>query len=124
MQRSSPLKRAPWGEARKVTDLTEKAFQAQVIELATYLGWWCWHPYYASRSPKGYPDLTMFRERVLFVELKARNAKGRMGKLMPEQIEMSHRCIKAGAEYYHWTPDDWPEIEEVLSRGGAVTVAP
>ena len=120
MKQRTPLKRTPWGEKRKTTQQSEKAFQQQVIDLATLLGWWVWHPYYASRSPKGYPDLTMFRERVMFVELKARDARGRMGKLMPEQVEMAHRCFKAGAEYYHWTPEDWEEIKAVLSRGGTV----
>lgn len=115
------IQRQPWGAPRKKTEQAEKAFQDAVIELASYLNWWCWHPYYASRSPKGYPDLTLFRERVIFAELKARNAKGRMGKLTPEQVEMAHRCFKAGAEYYAWTPDDWDEIKAVLSRGGTVT---
>lgn len=101
----------------------EREFQAQVIELATYLGWWCFHPYYSARSPEGYPDLTMFRERVIFVELKARDGRGRMGKLSPFQTEMAHRAFKAGAEYYLWTPDDFDAIKETLSRGSkTVTV--
>ncbi len=115
------LRRTAWGADKRALVQNEKAFQEQVIELARYLGWWPWHPLVAKFSPKGYPDLTLFRERVLFVELKARDAKGRMGKLMPEQIEMAHRCFRAGAEYYHWTPEDWEEIKEVLSRGGTVT---
>jgi len=114
--------RKPFGEAKKLTRQTERQFQDQVIELATYLGWWVWHPYYAARSPEGYPDLTMFRERVVFAELKARNAKGRMGKLSPFQVEMAQRCFKANAEYYAWNPDDWDALVEVLTRGGSVKV--
>lgn len=118
-----PMKRTPIGEKRKAVQQNEKAFQQQVIDLATLLGWWCWHPYYASRSPAGYPDVSFYRERLIQAELKARRADGRMGKLTPEQVEMAHRCFKAGVEYYAWTPEDWPEIEEVLSRGGTVQVA-
>lgn len=120
MNLRKPMQRSPWGEKRTKVQQAEKAFQEQVIELAQYLGWWPWHPYYAARSPKGYPDLTLFRERVIFAELKARRADGRMGKLTPEQVEMAHRCFKAGAEYYAWTPEDWEDIKAVLSRGGSV----
>lgn len=115
------LKATPWGEKRKTAQQNEKAFQEQVIELAQYLGWWCWHPFYSGRSPAGYPDVSFYRERHFQAELKARRANGRMGKLSPAQVEMAHRCFKAGVEYYAWTPDDWEEIKAVLSRGGTVT---
>ncbi len=122
-QEEQGMRRTAWGADKKAIVQNEKAFQEQVIELAQYLGWWPWHPQVAKFSPKGYPDLTLFRERVLFVELKARDAKGRMGKLMPEQVEMAHRCFRAKVEYYHWTTDDWEVIKEVLSRGGTVTAS-
>lgn len=118
------LQRSPWGQKRKETYQTERAFQNQVEELAMYLGWWTFHLNQPMRSPAGFPDLVMFRERVVFAELKTRSPKtGKAGKLMPAQVEMAQRCFKAGAEYYSFLyPDDWEELCAVLSRGGSVTV--
>lgn len=120
---NSSLNRSEWGATKKATYQSEKAFQAQVEELAVTLGWWTFHLNAPMRSPAGFPDLVMFRERVIFAELKVRRPKdGRVGTLSGTQIEMAHRCFKAGAEYYSWLfPDNWEEIKAVLSRGGRVT---
>ena len=115
------MRRAAWGAKKRAENQSEKQFQQQVEDLATLLGWWSFHVYNASRSPAGFTDLVLFRERVIFAELKVRDKKGKANKLKAPQIEMSHRCFKAGAEWYSWLdPDDWPEIKEVLSRGGTV----
>src|SRR3990167_7798802 len=99
----TPLARKPWGAEKRATYQTERAFQAKVEELAGYLGWWTFHLNQPMRSPAGFPDLVMFRERVIFAELKTRSPKtGKAGKLMPAQVEMAQRCFKAGAEYYSW----------------------
>ena len=120
--KAAPLKRKPWGQDRRVTYQTEAAFQAQVEELAGVLGWWCFHLRQPMRSPAGFPDLVLFRERVIFAELKVRSPNtGRAGKLETPQIEMAHRCFAAGAEYYAWwSPDDWDELVAVLERGRVV----
>lgn len=119
---NSRIKRTPFGQPRKEREKNEERFQARVVELAQYLGWWPFHMYHAARSPAGWPDLVLFRERIVFVELKARDAKGRMGTLKPVQTDMAHRCFKAGAEYYAWydTNEDWEQIKAVLSEGGSV----
>jgi len=119
---SATPRRTPFGEPRRKREDNERQFQDRVVELAEYLGWWCFHMYHATRSPAGWPDLVLFRERIIFVELKARDAKGRMGKLKPVQTDMAHRCFKAGAEYYAWFDDEetWTKIKAVLSRGGSV----
>lgn len=116
------MRRSAIGEPRRKRENNEAQFQKRVMNLAQYLGWWCFHMYHATRSPAGWPDLVLFRERIIFVELKAKDARGRMGKLSPAQIEMSQRCFKAGAEYYalYDTEEDWTKIKEVLSRGGQV----
>ena len=118
MQAKKPLRRKPWGIEKRASYQTEKAFQTQVEDLASYLGWWCFHLNQPRRSPAGFPDLVMFRERVIFAELKSRSpTTGKAGKLMPAQIEMAHRCFKAGAEYYSWLfPDDWENLAEVLKK--------
>ena len=117
------MKRSGIGVEKRATYQTEKAFQAQVEELAATLGWWPFHINHPMRSPAGFPDLVMFRERVVFAELKVRRPRdGRANKLATAQVEMAHRCFRAGCEYYSWLfPDDWEELKAVLSRGGSVT---
>ena len=121
----TPLRRTAIGQTRKESAKNEARFQRRVTDLAQALGWWPFHMYNAARSPAGWPDLVLFRERIIFAELKAPDARGKMGGLRPAQIEMAHRCFKAGAEHYVWhdgDEDDWREIEDVLSRGGIVKV--
>ena len=117
------MRRTPIGYPRKEREKNEAKFQAKVVELAQYLNWWPFHMCHAARSPAGWPDLVLFRERIIFVELKAHDARGRMGRLAPSQIEMSQRIFRAGAEWYCWhdrDDDDWEEAKRVLSEGGSV----
>lgn len=99
---------------------TEKAFQAQIVELAGLLGYLTYHTYDSRRSTSGFPDLVMVRpegrpgrpRRVLFAELKV----GR-GRVTPAQHQWLATLAAAGAEAYCWFPEDWHVIEHVLSRG-------
>lgn len=110
------LTRTPWGQKKREQHVAEKDFQAMVEELAGYCGWTCFHLNLPMRSPAGFPDLVMFRERIVFAELKSRSPKtGKAGKLMPAQIEYAHTIQKAGGEYYSWLfPDDWEPLVEAL----------
>lgn len=93
--------------------VSEKEFQAQVLELARYTGWLCYHTHDSRRSAPGFPDLVMVRPPVIvFAELKTE-----VGTLRPEQrkwLDALGRCEAVGALL--WRPSDWPEIEEVLAR--------
>jgi hypothetical protein len=89
--------------------ITEKRFMAQVVQLARLLGWMVYHPYFSRRSVPGYPDLTLVRERVFWVELKV----GR-GKLTPDQELWRDALRAAGAEWHEWRPERWDAIEEAL----------
>lgn len=99
----------------------EDDFQAAVIELARYSGWRVAH-FRSVETPSGhrtpvaadgvgYPDLTLVRERTIWVELKS--ARGRRTE---EQRAWGDALEAAGAEYHVWRPDDWEEIERVLAR--------
>lgn len=56
--------------------VTEKEWQAQVVELAQTLGWKkAYHVYDSRRSHSGWPDLVLVRERILYVELKREGGK-------------------------------------------------
>ena len=89
---------------------TEKQFQQAVIEYAKLRGWIYYHPYDSRRSTQGFPDLTLVRDKVIFVELKTPKTKPTFAQLMwHEAINDADNGI-----VYIWRPEDWNEIEEVL----------
>lgn len=101
--------------------MNETEFMDQVAETAQRFGWRVAH-FPRSRSPrgnpmtavkydaKGYPDLTLVRERVIFAELKVDS------RVRIEQVEWLGALEAAGAEVYVWKPKDAAEIERVLRR--------
>lgn len=108
---------------------TEAEFQRWVTELAEVLGWTHVHfrPAMTSkgyRTPvsgplgKGWPDLVLVRERVIFAELKSVK-----GKLSLEQDYVLEELRRAGAEVYLWRPEDRDQIGEVLfARSATLSV--
>lgn len=90
---------------------TERAFQAQVIELARLCGWRVHHQWSAVHSPAGWPDLVLCRPpRLVIAELKAED-----GVLTPAQetwIALLRAC--PGVETFVWRPSDWDEISRTL----------
>jgi hypothetical protein len=99
------------GDIAEIKQQSEEQFQAAVIEYATLCQWAIFHPFDSRRSEAGYPDLTLVRERVVFVELKTEK-----GKVSTPQKLWSMRLLLAGAEYYLWRPSDWSQIEQTLRR--------
>lgn len=58
---------------------------------------------------KGWPDLVLVRDRVIFVELKTNK-----GRISDAQDEWIMALETAGQEVYVWRPSDWDEVVEVL----------
>ena len=97
-------------------DVSEKAFQAQVVRLAIAYGWHYMHvpPAYIrgkwqtnTTGTPGYPDLTLVRDgRVLLVELKSEK-----GSFRPGQKEW---IASAGQHGFIWRPSDWDSIVSTL----------
>jgi len=114
------LTTSPIGAKKRETYIAEREFQGMVEELAAYCGWTTFHLNLPMRSPAGFPDLVMFRERIVFAELKTRSPRtGRAGKLSVGQIEYAHTIQKAGGEYYSWLyPDEWEDVKRVLAPAG------
>ena len=112
------IARKPWGAEKRATYVAERDFQNMVEELAGYCGWTSFHLNLPMRSPAGFPDLVLFRDRIVFAELKSRSpTTGKAGKLRPAQIDYQHTILHAGGEYYSWLyPDDWETLIEVLKR--------
>lgn len=90
--------------------LSERAFQAAVVELATLLGWRCYHVPDSRRGEAGWPDLALWRPpRFLLAELKTN--KGRVRLIQQQTIDELREC---GLEVYLWRPNMWSEIEATL----------
>ena len=100
-------------DGRRVLDsaLSERDFQAQLIQLAELTGWRTYHTYDSRRSNPGFPDLVLVRApRVIFAELK--RERGRVTDAQRAWAEELAEC--AGVEYYLWRPSDWDEVEMIL----------
>lgn len=94
----------------RVRAATEKGFQRVVIEYARLRGWNIYHTHDSRRSPAGFPDLVLVRERVVFAELKSER-----GRLTVEQRAWLAALRTAGVEVFCWRPSQWDEIERTLS---------
>jgi hypothetical protein len=91
-------------------EASEKEFQAAVVKLAVSLGWKVYHTYNSRRSKSGYPDLTLWRERVIFAELKTMS-----GQLTASQSTTIEELQAAHAEVHLWRPSMWVEIVRTLT---------
>lgn len=99
--------------------IQEADFQGTVIEYADLFGWAVAHFRKAQtakgwRTPvaadgKGFPDLLLVRERVIYAEIKRDD-----GQLTLEQRQWRDWLLAAGQEYYTWRPRDWEEIMTIL----------
>lgn len=107
--------------------VSEKQFQANVIELAQRLGWKVAHfrsvrtqrkdgsTHYATpvaADGEGFPDLVMARplRNIIYAELKAEKGKFSMKQMeWMEVLIRTHSC-----EVYAWRPSDWDTIQEIL----------
>lgn len=103
-------------------NLSERAFQREVLRYAKQRGWKAFH---ASRAQyksgqwatpyggdgKGFPDLLLLRnDRLIVAELKAQS-----GTLRQEQREWLNAFHSLPcAEVYVWRPADWQAILRIL----------
>lgn len=91
--------------------LTEKAWLAQVVELASMLGWEHYHPWLSVHSPRGWPDLALVRPpRLVLAELKSE--KGKTTPAQDHWLELLGKC--PGVEVYLFRPSDLDEVVRCL----------
>ncbi len=103
--------------------MKEAEFQAAVMELAQVCGWLRAHfrPAQNLRGQwrtavagdgKGFPDLVLVHpdRGVVFAELKSER-----GRTTPEQDRWLEVLAEAGARVHLWRPDDWDDIEALLT---------
>jgi hypothetical protein len=106
-------RRAQEFSASRVPPISEKEFQAQILQLARTLGWLCYHTFDSRRSQAGFPDLILIRgESVVFAEVKSEQ-----GQLRAEQSVWLDALRAAGLCACVWRPGDWAEILRTLREG-------
>ncbi len=95
--------------------MSEKEFQARVVEAAKLYGWKVYHTYDSRRSTAGFPDLVLVQNKVcLFIELKSE--KGRVHVAQKEWREALDQVRRVEA-YICW-PKDEDNIIKALKRRG------
>jgi hypothetical protein len=91
--------------------ITEKDWMGQVLELASILGWECYHPWLSIHSPRGWPDLALCRPpRLILAELKSE--KGKTTPAQDRWLDLLRAC--PGVETYLWRPSDLDAVRDVL----------
>lgn len=92
--------------------ISEKAWQAMVLELAGYYRWGWYHTYDSRRSVSGWPDLVLVRPpEIVYVELKTN--KGRLSAAQKDWLAVLEGC---GQEVHVWRPRDLDLVHERLKR--------
>lgn len=99
--------------------MLEHQFQKLVTDYAEWNGWVWYHTHDSQRSPGGFPDLVLARERVVFAELKQDHKYP-----TPKQRTWAQNLTRAGAEVYLWKPRDLDSIYKVLARGSVRVPTP
>ena len=111
-------------ETRKITEkVSEKAFQAQVKEMAVMNGWRYYHTRDSRLSDEGFPDCCMAhagKKRLIFAELKAEGKDPTKSQQdwLDDLITVGVAWIPAGClpEVYLWRPSDIDAIWKILKR--------
>lgn len=97
-----------------IADMTEKEWSAQVADLCRMLGYRRYHTFRSDRSPAGFPDETLVRDRIVFLELKTEK-----GKLSPAQRDWLTALIRADGEAYVVRPSQLQLLAAALASRGA-----
>lgn len=99
--------------AREVLDrsITEKEWQATIVEAARAHGWDVYHTFDSRRSQPGFPDLVLCRPPVLmFLECKRQT-----GSLSEDQHHWFERLSRCVDDTYVVRPSDWEWLKAKLA---------
>lgn len=109
----APEQRAPYLTARQMLDaaISERQFQAQIVQLAKLHGWMVSHSWLSVHSAAGWPDVIAVKDgRMLAIELKSER-----GKLTEAQEGWLDALSEVpGVQTAVFKPHDWAEIVRLL----------
>ena len=102
-------------ESRAVLDrsISERDFQAQIVELARALGWRVYHTRDSQGSAPGFPDLIMIRGATLLA-MEVKSAKGKEAPAQQEWIAAFKQVRYVVADFIY--PKHWDQVEDTLRR--------
>ncbi len=90
---------------------SEREFMGMVIDFAKLKRWFVYHTHDSRRSVAGFPDLVLLRPpQKVVAELKV--GKNRVTAEQNLWLNLFEEC---GVPAYVWTPNDWQEIQRVLT---------
>lgn len=84
--------------------LTEAQLQALIFALCNALRLYCYHTFDSRHSVRGFPDLVIVGNRVLWRELKGWKPSSRLTR---EQTAVLVKLRNAGQDADIWRPVDW-----------------
>lgn len=124
LRRGSGFTPKPYAQNGDLSVVRKARYNAEAEQARTFEDWlllhrwYFWHVNLPQRSKAGFPDYMLLRERIVFVELKARSpATGRIGKLSLEQTAFHEMIRAAGGEVHtFWLPDDWQLVHDALKH--------
>lgn len=91
--------------------MTEAEWQQRITDLCDLLGLKWHHETDSRKSKKGFPDLVIVGNTIVFAELKKQG-----GKPTRAQEEWLARLKQAKCEAYLWEPSDWEFVQGRLKR--------
>jgi hypothetical protein len=119
---ASPSEERELARVRGKFRLSEKEWQAQVVEIARLYGWRVFHPLRSMGSEPGWADLALLRPpKLLLVELR----KTDTGRPTPAQREWLAdlelvASTSCGALHVDlWRPADFDRVHRLLKREGS-----
>ena len=101
----------------KLPPITEKAWLAQVVELAQLRGWKTYHTQNSMHSAAGFPDLVLCRPpQLIFAELKTDRKGSYATAEQAAWLKALRECGDdfAGVGVFLWRPSDFETVKEVL----------
>jgi hypothetical protein len=117
---ATPAQERELARVRAKFELTEKEWQAQVVQLARLYGWRVFHPLHSRGSEPGWPDLVLVRPPVMIItELKTDG--GRLRPAQREWLADLERVSEANSTVHVgvWRPADFDQVHGILRREGA-----
>jgi VRR-NUC domain-containing protein len=105
--------------APPIAELDERTFESQVVGtktnpgVARIVGWKAYHTLRSKGSEAGFPDWTLVRDRVIFLELKRET-----GVLSDAQRSWLGALLDAGAEAYVIRPSQLDVFARILACHG------